>query len=91
MEVIYKKKACVSYHYNIENSEIYCHTELDEKHNSTEHTKNHNNSYENVKDYIPLRNWIGHTLCKEAEAIEKTALDWRIPRRERGGGQSRMK
>jgi hypothetical protein len=22
------------------------------------------------------RNWIGHTLCKEAGAIEKTALDW---------------
>jgi len=21
-------------------------------------------------------NWIGHTLCKEAGAIEKTALDW---------------
>jgi hypothetical protein len=21
-------------------------------------------------------NWIGHTLCKEVEAIEKTALDW---------------
>jgi len=21
-------------------------------------------------------NWIGHTLCKEAETIEKTALDW---------------
>jgi len=22
------------------------------------------------------RNWIGHTLCKEAGTIEKTALDW---------------
>jgi len=21
-------------------------------------------------------NWIGHTLCKETGAIEKTALDW---------------
>jgi len=21
-------------------------------------------------------NWIGHTLCKETAAIEKTALDW---------------
>jgi hypothetical protein len=21
-------------------------------------------------------NWIGHTLCKEAGAIEKTAFDW---------------
>jgi hypothetical protein len=21
-------------------------------------------------------NWIRHTLCKEAEAIQKTALDW---------------
>jgi hypothetical protein len=22
------------------------------------------------------KNWIGHTLCKEAGAIQKTALDW---------------
>jgi len=32
-------------------------------------------------------NWIGHTLCKETGAIEKTALDWnpqRYRRRVRG-------
>jgi len=32
-------------------------------------------------------NWIGHTLCKEIEAIEKTALDWT----ECGEGQYRMR
>jgi hypothetical protein len=42
-------------------------------------------------------NWIGHTLCKEAGAIEKTALDWNPKgyRKEvgqrRGEGQQRTK
>jgi hypothetical protein len=31
-------------------------------------------------------NWIGHTLCKEAGAIEKTALDWN-PQGYRGRGR----
>jgi len=31
-------------------------------------------------------NWIGHTLCKEARAIEKTALDWN-PQGYRGRGR----
>jgi hypothetical protein len=42
-------------------------------------------------------NWIGHTLRKEAGAIEKTAMDWNpqwyreeVGRRERSEGQYRM-
>jgi len=41
-------KVCFAYHYNIENSEICYHVELVEKHNSTEHVENHNNSNGNV-------------------------------------------
>jgi hypothetical protein len=35
-------------------------------------------------------NWIGHTLCKEAGAIEKTALDWNRQGYRRRGGPKRM-
>jgi hypothetical protein len=33
---------------------------------------------EPIGNQIKIRkwNWIGHTLCKEVGAIEKTALDW---------------
>jgi len=31
------------------------------------------------------RNWIGHTLRKEAGAVEKTALDWNPQRCRRRG------
>ena len=34
-------------------------------------------------------NWIGHTLRKEAEAIEKTALDWNPQRYRRRGRPKR--
>jgi len=35
-------------------------------------------------------NWIGHTLCKEAGAIEKTALDWNPQGYRRRGRLKRM-
>jgi hypothetical protein len=35
-------------------------------------------------------NWIGHTLCKESGAIEKTALDWNPQGYRRGGRPKRM-
>jgi len=35
-------------------------------------------------------NWIGHTLQKEARAIEKTALDWNPQRYRRRGRLKRM-
>jgi hypothetical protein len=34
-------------------------------------------------------NWIGHTLCKEVGAIEKTALDWNPQGYRRRGRQNR--
>jgi len=34
-------------------------------------------------------NWIGHTLSKEAGAIEKTALDWNPQGYRRRGGPKR--
>jgi hypothetical protein len=35
-------------------------------------------------------NWIGHTLCQEAGAIEKTALDWNPQGYRRRGRPKRM-
>ena len=35
-------------------------------------------------------NWIGHTLCKEAGATEKTALDWNPQGYRRRGRLKRM-
>ena len=34
--------------------------------------------------------WIGHTLCKEAGAVEKTALDWNAQGYRRRGRPKRM-
>ena len=36
-------------------------------------------------------NWIGHTLRKEARAIEKTALDWNPQGQRRRGRPKRMR
>jgi hypothetical protein len=37
-----------------------------------------NTQQKTIENQIKRRKWkwIGHTLCKEAGAIEKTALDW---------------
>jgi hypothetical protein len=43
---------------------------------------------------IPIKrrkwNWIGHTLCKETGATEKTAQDWNPQGRRRRGRSKRM-
>jgi hypothetical protein len=45
-----------------------------------------------IEIQIKRRKWncIGHTLCKEAGAIEKTAVDWNPQGYKRRGGLKRM-
>jgi len=50
----------------------------------------HQKSIENQIKRRRKWNWIGHTLCKETVAVEKTALDWNPQGYRRRGRPKKM-